>query len=56
MDNTQSQVIANFSSLFGRYKAVVTQNEREYSITVNKKTISVNKPRQKQTQLTSTKL
>ena len=56
MDNIQTQVLQNFRSLFGRYKAVVTQNERTTRITVNNKTVEVNKPRAIQTQATNTKL
>jgi hypothetical protein len=50
MDNTQAQVLHNFRSLFGRYKAVVTQNERTTRITVDNKTVEVNKIRTRQTQ------
>lgn len=56
MDNTQAQVLANFRSLFGRYKADVTQNERTYKITVAGTTAEITKTRQKQTQTTTTKL
>lgn len=56
MDNKQAQIIANFRSLFQRYKATVVENEREYKITVDNKTVSLNKPRQKQTQVINTKL
>lgn len=56
MDNTQAQVLQNFRSLFGRYKAVVTQNERTTRITVNNTTVEVNQPRKRQTQAASTRL
>lgn len=45
MDNTQSQIITNFRSLFGRYKAVVSENDRQLSITVGTNTVTVNKVR-----------
>lgn len=56
MDNTQAQVLQNFRSLFGRYKAVVTQNDRQIKITVGSTTTEVNQPRTRQTQATSTRL
>lgn len=56
MDNKQAQIVANFRSLFQRYKTVVTENERQYNITVDNQIVSINKPRQKQTQAISTKL
>lgn len=56
MDNKQAQIIANFRSLFQRYKATVVENDRQYKITVDNKTVSLNKPRQKQTQYTTTNL
>jgi hypothetical protein len=42
--------------LFGRYKAVVTQNERTTRITVDNKSVEVNRPRARQTQQQTTKL
>jgi len=56
MDNRQAQVIANFRSLFQRYKATVTQNDRQYKIIVDNTSVEITKPRQKQTQQQSTKL
>ena len=56
MDNTQAQVLQSFRSLFGRYKAVVTQNDRTTKITVDKKTVEVNNPRARQTQQQTTRL
>lgn len=56
MDNTQSQVLTNFRSLFGRYKAVVTQNERTTKITVDGSSVEINRPRARQTQEQSIKL
>lgn len=56
MDNTQAQVLTNFRSLFGRYKAVVTQNERTTKITVNGSSVEINKARARQTQQQNIKL
>jgi hypothetical protein len=55
MDNTQSQIIANFKSLFGQYKAVVTENDKQLQINVGTKTTTVNKVRSV-TQSTTTRL
>lgn len=56
MDNTQAQVLQNFRSLFGRYKAVVTQNDRATKITVNGVSTEVNRVRTTQTQQQTTRL
>ena len=48
MDNIQSQIIGNFKSLFGRYKAVVAENDRVFSVTVDGTTASVQKVRSTQ--------
>lgn len=45
MDNTQSQIISNFRALFGQYKAVVSENDRQLQITVGTNTTTVNKVR-----------
>ena len=56
MDNTQAQVLTNFRSLFGRYKADIQENDHTTKITVDNKTIEVNKVRTKQTQQQITRL
>ncbi len=56
MDNTQAQVLQNFRSLFGRYKAVVTQNDRMTRITVDGVSTELNRVRTTQTQAASTRL
>lgn len=49
MDNTQSQIISNFKLLFGQYKAAISENDRQFSITVGKNTATVQKVRSTQT-------
>lgn len=56
MDNTQIQILNNFRGLFGRYKAVVAQNDRTTSITVDGSTVEIQNSRVTQTQIQSTKL
>ncbi len=56
MDNTQAQILQNFRGLFGRYKAVITQNDRTTKITVDNKTAEIQNVRARQTQIQTTKL
>ncbi len=56
MDNTQAQILQNFRGLFGRYKAVITQNDRTTKITVDNKTAEIQNVRVRQTQIQTTKL
>lgn len=56
MDNTHAQVLQNFKGLFGRYKAVIAQDDRYTRITVDNQTIQIQNPRTIQTQILATRL
>lgn len=55
MDNTQSQIINNFRSLFGQYKASVSENDRQLSISVGTNKTTIQKVRSV-TQTSTTRL
>jgi len=56
MNNTQIQILKNFQGLFSKYKAIPSEDDRTFSITVGSQTVEVNKTRSTQTQAQSVKL